>query len=185
MDVGEGEEEACDSITSSVPDLKGRTRLQTTFSTKPALSFFCRWRTRSSLSTFSPRPAMNIFRLLGPCTPSDPANLLTSPDRGFGPPGLHIHPRAQGTDNQIVPWYVSPLVRARRQADIAYPGISFKTQALYVLVFLTRYIDLFFRWISLYNFVMKIFFIISSCYILYLMKFRFRLVMHTFLSDTR
>ncbi|KAN0081334.1 ER lumen protein retaining receptor domain containing protein [Tylopilus felleus] len=53
-------------------------------------------------------------------------------------------------------------------------GISFKTQALYVLVFVTRYIDLFFRWISLYNFVMKIFFIASSCYILYLMKYRFR-----------
>ncbi|KAI9568790.1 ER lumen protein retaining receptor-domain-containing protein [Boletus coccyginus] len=53
-------------------------------------------------------------------------------------------------------------------------GISFKTQALYVLVFLMRYIDLFFRWISLYNFVMKVFFIASSCYILYLMKFRFR-----------
>ncbi|KIJ66032.1 hypothetical protein HYDPIDRAFT_130164 [Hydnomerulius pinastri MD-312] len=53
-------------------------------------------------------------------------------------------------------------------------GISFKTQALYVLVFVSRYIDLLFRWISLYNFVMKIFFIASSCYILYLMKYRFR-----------
>ncbi|KAG6381972.1 ER lumen protein retaining receptor-domain-containing protein [Boletus reticuloceps] len=53
-------------------------------------------------------------------------------------------------------------------------GISFKTQALYVLVFLMRYIDLFFQWVSLYNFIMKIFFIASSCYILYLMKNRFR-----------
>ncbi|KIM64010.1 hypothetical protein SCLCIDRAFT_1213830 [Scleroderma citrinum Foug A] len=53
-------------------------------------------------------------------------------------------------------------------------GISFKTQALYVVVFVTRYIDLFYSWISLYNFVMKIFFISSSCYILYLMKYRFR-----------
>jgi len=53
-------------------------------------------------------------------------------------------------------------------------GISFKTQALYVLVFVMRYLDLFFRWISVYNFVMKIIFIASSCYILYLMKFRFR-----------
>ncbi|KAH7925299.1 ER lumen protein retaining receptor [Leucogyrophana mollusca] len=53
-------------------------------------------------------------------------------------------------------------------------GISFKTQALYVLVFVTRYIDLLYHWISLYNFVMKIFFISSSCYILYLMKSRFR-----------
>ncbi|KAH7883238.1 ER lumen protein retaining receptor-domain-containing protein [Phlebopus sp. FC_14] len=53
-------------------------------------------------------------------------------------------------------------------------GISFKTQALYVVVFVTRYIDLLYRWISLYNFAMKVFFIASSCYILYLMKYRFR-----------
>ncbi|KAI0250080.1 ER lumen protein retaining receptor [Lactifluus subvellereus] len=53
-------------------------------------------------------------------------------------------------------------------------GISFKTQALYVTVFITRYLDLFHTWVSLYNFVMKIFFIGSSIYILYLMKVRFR-----------
>ncbi|EIW80520.1 ER lumen protein retaining receptor [Coniophora puteana RWD-64-598 SS2] len=53
-------------------------------------------------------------------------------------------------------------------------GISFQTQALYVTVFVARYIDLFFRWISLYNFFMKIFFIASSVYILYLMKYRYR-----------
>lgn len=67
--------------------------------------------------------------------------------------------------------------------DINFTGISFKTQALYVLVFVTRYIDLFFRWISLYNFVMKIFFIASSCYILYLMKYRFRSVTHLLLLE--
>jgi hypothetical protein len=53
-------------------------------------------------------------------------------------------------------------------------GISFKTQALYVAVFVSRYIDIFYEWVSLYNFVMKIFFISSSCYILYLMKFKYR-----------
>ncbi|KAL5504642.1 ERD2 [Sanghuangporus vaninii] len=54
-------------------------------------------------------------------------------------------------------------------------GISFKTQALYVVVFITRYLDLFFGdYVSLYNSTMKLFFIGSSCYILYLMKFRFR-----------
>jgi len=54
-------------------------------------------------------------------------------------------------------------------------GISFKTQALYVVVFVTRYLDLFYgQWVSLYNFTMKLFFIGSSCYILYLMKMRFR-----------
>ncbi|KAK0483086.1 ER lumen protein retaining receptor-domain-containing protein [Armillaria luteobubalina] len=53
-------------------------------------------------------------------------------------------------------------------------GISFKTQALYVGIFVTRYLDLLYRWVSIYNFVMKLFFIASSCYILYLMQFRFR-----------
>ncbi|EDR00537.1 uncharacterized protein LACBIDRAFT_295761 [Laccaria bicolor S238N-H82] len=53
-------------------------------------------------------------------------------------------------------------------------GISFKTQALYVAVFITRYLDLFFRYVSLYNSVMKLFFIASSCYILYLMKYKYR-----------
>ncbi|KAF4620505.1 hypothetical protein D9613_000985 [Agrocybe pediades] len=53
-------------------------------------------------------------------------------------------------------------------------GISFKTQMLYVVVFVTRYLDLFFRFVSVYNSVMKLFFIASSCYILYLMKFKYR-----------
>jgi hypothetical protein len=55
-------------------------------------------------------------------------------------------------------------------------GISFKTQALYVTVFVARYLDIFFTWVSVYNFIMKIFFISSSVYILYLMKVRFRYV---------
>jgi len=53
-------------------------------------------------------------------------------------------------------------------------GISFKTQALYATVFVTRYLDLFSSWHSIYNVVMKIFFISSSIYVLYLMKVRFR-----------
>ncbi|KAF8525968.1 ER lumen protein retaining receptor [Hysterangium stoloniferum] len=54
-------------------------------------------------------------------------------------------------------------------------GISFKTQALYVGVFLTRYLDLFAGdYISAYNTIMKLFFIGSSAYILYLMRIRFR-----------
>lgn len=49
-------------------------------------------------------------------------------------------------------------------------GISFKTQLLYTIVFVTRYLDLFFSYISLYNTLMKLFFIGSSFYILYLMR---------------
>lgn len=43
------------------------------------------------------------------------------------------------------------------------------------MVFVTRYLDLFYRWVSLYNSAMKLFFIASSCYILFLMKFKYRL----------
>ncbi|KAH6910307.1 ER lumen protein retaining receptor-domain-containing protein [Coprinopsis sp. MPI-PUGE-AT-0042] len=53
-------------------------------------------------------------------------------------------------------------------------GLSFKTQAIYVAVFVTRYLDLFWRYVSLYNSVMKVFFIASTCYTLYLMKFKYR-----------
>ncbi|KAG8678667.1 endoplasmic reticulum retention protein [Ceratobasidium sp. 394] len=56
-----------------------------------------------------------------------------------------------------------------------HPGISFKTQALYVAVFLTRYVDFFtLHFVSLYNTLMKMFFIGSSVYILYLMKYKYR-----------
>ncbi|GAA6035180.1 hypothetical protein JCM8097_006406 [Rhodosporidiobolus ruineniae] len=54
-------------------------------------------------------------------------------------------------------------------------GISFKSQLLYLVVFLTRYVDLLTGpHISLYNTVMKLFFIGSSAFVLYLMKFKYR-----------
>lgn len=61
-------------------------------------------------------------------------------------------------------------------STLFFTGISFKTQALYVTVFVARYLDLFHTWVSVYNFTMKLFFICSSVYILYLMKVRFRYV---------
>ncbi|KAI0317409.1 ER lumen protein retaining receptor-domain-containing protein [Amylostereum chailletii] len=51
-------------------------------------------------------------------------------------------------------------------------GISFRTQALYVAVFVTRYLDP--RWVSWYNLLMKLFFIGSSVYTVYLMRLRYR-----------
>ncbi|XP_068665968.1 ER lumen protein-retaining receptor A-like [Aristolochia californica] len=50
-------------------------------------------------------------------------------------------------------------------------GISLKTQELYVLVFLTRYMDLFTSFLSAYNTVMKLVFIGSSVAIVCLMRF--------------
>ncbi|KAL0698709.1 hypothetical protein Bca4012_054831 [Brassica carinata] len=49
-------------------------------------------------------------------------------------------------------------------------GISLKTQELYALVFLTRYLDLFTDYVSLYNTVMKIVFIASSLAIVWCMR---------------
>eukprot|EP00834_Sanchytrium_tribonematis_P003109 NODE_111_length_18624_cov_1.285020.p10 type:complete len:204 gc:universal NODE_111_length_18624_cov_1.285020:6404-7015(+) len=50
-------------------------------------------------------------------------------------------------------------------------GISWKTQLLYLVVFLSRYLDLFAgHFISLYLVVMKLLYIGTSAYILFLMK---------------
>lgn len=60
------------------------------------------------------------------------------------------------------------------QKSRSIAGISLRTQILYSVVFITRYIDLTFRYVSLYNTLMKMFFIGSSIYIVYLMLFRFK-----------
>lgn len=52
-------------------------------------------------------------------------------------------------------------------------GLSLKSQCLYVLVYLTRYLDLFYKYINLYNFLMKVFFIGASIYTVYLMTNRY------------
>lgn len=53
-------------------------------------------------------------------------------------------------------------------------GLSIKTQGLYVIVFVTRYLDLFNKYYSLYNTFMKIFFIGSSVYTVHLMINKYR-----------
>ncbi|KAG0326623.1 endoplasmic reticulum retention protein [Dissophora globulifera] len=68
----------------------------------------------------------------------------------------------------------SCILLLKMQKTRSVSGISFKTQALYAGVFLTRYLDLFSNFHSLYNSVMKVFFISTSLYIVYLMKFKFK-----------
>eukprot|EP01016_Furgasonia_blochmanni_P011372 TRINITY_DN1512_c0_g1_i1.p2 TRINITY_DN1512_c0_g1~~TRINITY_DN1512_c0_g1_i1.p2 ORF type:complete len:306 (-),score=73.90 TRINITY_DN1512_c0_g1_i1:118-987(-) len=51
-------------------------------------------------------------------------------------------------------------------------GLSLKTQECFLIVFCLRYLDLFMYFVSLYNTVMKIAFISSTVYIIYLMKFQ-------------
>lgn len=53
-------------------------------------------------------------------------------------------------------------------------GISGRSQVLFALVFTTRYLDLFTNFISAYNSVMKVFFLVSSCGTLYLMWYKFK-----------
>ncbi|KAL7699344.1 ER lumen retaining receptor-like protein [Lotmaria passim] len=62
---------------------------------------------------------------------------------------------------------LSKMLRQRSAA-----GISLKSMQLFALVFCTRYVDLFFNYIGIYNTVMKIFFIVSVLHICYLMKYR-------------
>ena len=62
----------------------------------------------------------------------------------------------------------APCVRVPRVASRA--GISLKTQELYLLVFLTRYLDLFFRFYSVYNTSMKLFYILASGAIVYALR---------------
>ncbi|KAJ0971469.1 hypothetical protein J5N97_019428 [Dioscorea zingiberensis] len=49
-------------------------------------------------------------------------------------------------------------------------GISLKTQELYVMVFVARYLDLFTNFISVYNSVMKVVFVTSSIAIVWCMR---------------
>lgn len=58
------------------------------------------------------------------------------------------------------------------EAQKSCRGISLRTQFLYVVVFVSRYLDLFWNFNSLYNSIMKIIFISTSVAIVYLMKFR-------------
>lgn len=49
-------------------------------------------------------------------------------------------------------------------------GISGKSQLLFALVFMTRYLDLFTHFVSLYNTTMKVFYLIASigtCYLIF------------------
>lgn len=56
--------------------------------------------------------------------------------------------------------------------SIANLGLSCKTQEIYLIVFCMRYIDLFMYYISLYNTLMKIFFISATAFIVYMMRFK-------------
>ena len=122
---------------------------------------------------------MNIFRLLGGfylglVCPRDVEQGHVGPQGIYRtwPPFSSCYTRYRHPDpvevyNQSLGTQLLTLIHSS--------GISFKTQALYVTVFVARYIDLFVGiWVSWYNAVMKLFFIGSSVYILYLMRVKYR-----------
>ncbi|XP_053993344.1 ER lumen protein-retaining receptor-like isoform X3 [Hylaeus volcanicus] len=51
-------------------------------------------------------------------------------------------------------------------------GISCRMQEVYLIVFLTRYVDLFWSFVSIYNTCMKIILITTTAYLIYLMRFQ-------------
>ena len=53
-------------------------------------------------------------------------------------------------------------------------GISLKSIQLYFIVFLTRYIDLFTTYVSLYNSSMKLFYLLSTGTLIYLIRTKYR-----------
>ncbi|KXN65979.1 ER lumen protein retaining receptor [Conidiobolus coronatus NRRL 28638] len=53
-------------------------------------------------------------------------------------------------------------------------GISLKTQVLYFVVFAARYAHMFTKWVSWYTFIMKLFFLGTSAFIIYQMYFIYK-----------
>ncbi|KAG8381655.1 hypothetical protein BUALT_Bualt06G0144100 [Buddleja alternifolia] len=72
------------------------------------------------------------------------------------------------------------LLKIRTMKSCA--GISLKTQELYVIVFITRYLDLFTRYYSFYNTVMKLVFIGTSVCIVWYMRLH-KVVKQTYNKD--
>ncbi|THD24191.1 ER lumen protein-retaining receptor [Fasciola hepatica] len=58
-------------------------------------------------------------------------------------------------------------------------GLSGKTQIMFALVFTTRYLDLFVYYVSLYNTVMKLVFVLLSYMTVYFMYFKFKASLET------
>lgn len=57
-------------------------------------------------------------------------------------------------------------------------GLSLKTQVLYVVVYVTRYFDLFIKFHSVYNLVFKVVFLALSMYTVYVMSQKYKKPIH-------
>lgn len=68
----------------------------------------------------------------------------------------------------------SPSWPSPKCISICFVGISGKSQVLFAITYLSRYLDLFTTYVSLYNSVMKVVFISASLATVYLMFVKFR-----------
>eukprot|EP00899_Mesostigma_viride_P022249 jgi/Mesvir1/3208/Mv16358-RA.1 len=71
------------------------------------------------------------------------------------------------------------LLLLKINATKSCAGVSLKTQELYALVFVTRYLDIFKNFVSVYNTSMKIIFLVTAFTIIWLMR-RHRVVSQTY-----
>ena len=62
------------------------------------------------------------------------------------------------------------LLLLRLRVTKSATGISLKTQELYLVVFVTRYLDLFTTFYSMYNTIMKVLYISATSYIIYMVR---------------
>ena len=69
-------------------------------------------------------------------------------------------------------WWACVLDIRLKRCLLLCLGLSIKTQELYVIVFCSRYVDLFVYKVSLYNTCMKIAFIGSALFIVYVMRYK-------------
>jgi hypothetical protein len=103
--------------------------------------------------------------------------------------GLRVGWKCRGNDKAPLMSAKINLKCRRRSFDVAYQiigalrltnfnwsllGISGKSQILFAVVYLSRYLDLFTTFISVYNTFMKFVFVVSSLGTLYMMYMKFR-----------
>jgi len=62
------------------------------------------------------------------------------------------------------------LVRIMKSKNTT--GVSCRMQEMYMIVFITRYLDLFWSFVSVYNSVMKITYIAATAYAIYMIRFQ-------------
>lgn len=115
-------------------------------------------RESSACRTRSPAVATCLVRNTPPAARAYPTVHLRDSKHRSSPKGCH----------SLLPSYrTAPLFYAT-------PGISGKSQILFLVVYISRYLDLFFSFVSLYNTVMKVLFISASCATVYLIFVKFK-----------